>query len=171
MKPTILMAPALVALALAAASQAPAGDWSQLVASAGLSPAEAEGMTLTEIAAHKFNREARTDDTVTVSSRSYPVFDVAAHRQLVAVAGVRPSEARGMTLTEIAARKVNVAAEADEMIPIVASGAGFDAGAHPQLAAAAGLTPAEASGMSLGEIHARKVNREQNRDDEIGLVD
>jgi hypothetical protein len=141
------------------------------VASAGLTPAEAEGMTLTEIAAHKFNRETRTDDAITVSSRSFPVFDVAAHRQLVAVAGLGESEARSMTLTEIAARKVNVAATADERIPIVAHGAGFDAADHPQLAAAAGVAPAEAAGMSLGELHARKVNREQGSDDEIALVD
>jgi hypothetical protein len=168
---TTIAAPAIFALALAAASQAPAGDWSQLVASAGMTPAEAEGMTLTEIAAHKFNRESPADDTITVSSRSYPVFDVAAHRQLVAVAGLRPNEARSMTLTAIAARKVNLAAASDERIPIAAHGGGFDATAHPQLVAAAGLAPAEAAGMSLAELHARKINREQGRDGEVRLPD
>jgi hypothetical protein len=164
-------APAIVALALAAASQAPAGDWSQLVASAGLTPAEAAGMTLTELHAHKINRESAADDAVTVSSRSYPAFDVAAHRQLVAVAGLRPSEAYSKTLTEIAARKVNLVAEGDERIPVVARGTGFDATDHPQLLAAAGLAPAEAAGMSLAELHARKINREQGRDGEIALSD
>jgi hypothetical protein len=171
MKTTFALAPAILALALAAASQAPAGDWSQLAASAGLTPAEAEGMTLQEIAARKFNRESPADDAITVSSRSYPMFDVAAHQQLVAVAGVGPSEALRMSLTEIAARKVNLVAAGDERIPLAAHGTGFDAVAYPQLVAAAGVSPSEAADMSLAELHARKINREQGRDGKVSLPD
>ncbi len=68
-------------------------------------------MTLTEIAAVKFNNDTRADDhqsvmhasRVTITSRS--VGDPRAFTQLIASAGLSPSEARGMTLSEIAAYK------------------------------------------------------------------
>ena len=136
---------ATVAAALAAAAPGFAND--QLIASAGLTPAEAEGLTLTQIAAAKANRNlsvadrqavvivpgdagisaadlqafaidlfnrgesysdrqtiVRGGDTV-VSSRS-PI-DTDRHAQLIASAGLSVDEARGLTLTQIAAFKAN----------------------------------------------------------------
>ena len=69
---TIAVAAALVGAA------APAFAQSQLIANAGLTPAEAQGLTLSEIAVAKFNRNADHDDRqgvvrrgdVTVISRS-----------------------------------------------------------------------------------------------------
>ena len=71
----------LKTIALAAAllgAAAPAFAQSQLIANAGLTPAEAQGLSLTEIAAAKFNRGADGDNqqkvlrgsNVTVISRS-----------------------------------------------------------------------------------------------------
>ena len=39
------------------------------------------------------------------------------------------------------------------------------AGNYTQLAAAAGITESEAAGMTLTEIHARKINREARGND------
>ena len=99
---------ATVALAIGAAAPAPAGDWSQLVAAAGLSPAEAEGMTLTELAAHKFNRDGTADGDVTVSTRCRPVCDIVSPRRRVVAAGPGPHQARGLTLTEITRRRIDL---------------------------------------------------------------
>jgi hypothetical protein len=163
MKTTTAFAAAILAAGLGTAQ---AGDWSQLIAAAGLTPAEARGMSLTEIHAYKINRESPGDAQVTASSRSYPVFSAASHAQLVAVAGVSARDARSMTLTEIAARKVNLGTRGDERIRLVAPADGsFDPAAHPQLVAAAGLDPAEARGLSLNEVHVLKFNREQDGDD------
>ena len=152
-------------------AQAEAGDWSQLVAAAGLSPTEARGMSLTEIHAVKINRESAGDDEVTVSGRSYPAFEGAEHVQLVAVAGVSARDARSMTLTEISARKVNLGARGDEQIRLVVPAAGgFDATEHRQLLAAAGLEPGEAAGLTLNEVHVLNLNREQGGDDRQGIA-
>ena len=59
MKTTTAFAAAIFAAGLGTAQ---AGDWSQLVAAAGLTPAEARGMSLTEIHAYKINRESAGDD-------------------------------------------------------------------------------------------------------------
>ena len=144
---------ALIAAALAAelGAAAEAGDLSQLVAAAGLTPSEARGMSLTEIYAHKINRDSAGDEQVTVATRSYPVFDAASSTQLVAVAGVSSRDARSMSLTEISARKFNRGTRSDEQIPLFEQAAGsFDATDHPQLLAAADLDAGEAAGMSLG---------------------
>jgi hypothetical protein len=99
---------ATVALAIGAAAPAAAGDWSQLVAAARLSPAEAEGMTLTELAARKFSRDGAGDDDVTVSPRCDPLCDAVSPRQRVVAAGPGPHQARGLTLTEISRRRVDL---------------------------------------------------------------
>ena len=87
-------------------------DPARLAASAGIDGSAVDGMTLTEIAAVKFNHDTRADDHqtvmhasgVTIASRS--VGDPSrAFAQLVASAALSPSEARGMSLTEIAAYK------------------------------------------------------------------
>ncbi len=69
-------------------------------------------MTLTEIAAVKFNHETRGDDQqtvkhvsgVTIASRSVGS-PSQAFAQLIASAGLSPYKADGMSLTEIAAYK------------------------------------------------------------------
>jgi hypothetical protein len=63
----IALKSALAAFALAAAGvPASAQHWDQLIASAGLSRSEAAGMTLSQIAAYKFNRDASGDDRQTI---------------------------------------------------------------------------------------------------------
>ena len=139
---------------------------SQLIAAAGLTEAEASGLTLSEIHARKINRETRGDDRVTVSSREHPAFSADEHRQLVAAAGLSAGDASGMRLDEIAAHKVNRGTSSDEGIPVAASrGRQFDPAQNPQLVAAAGLSVASAEGMSLSELARLKSNREARGDE------
>ena len=138
----------------------------QLAANAGLSPAEAQGLSLTEIAQIKFNRETRGDDRVpTVVPGSGGDYT-----QLAAIAGVSPE---GKSLNEIFVAKINREARGDEKQAVkggdvtmtsrsVAGGA-----AYAQLAASAGLSAADAAGMSLGEIAAAKFARESDRTTEV----
>ena len=85
------------------------GDYGQLAAAAGLSAAEAKGLTLNEIFVAKINREARGDDkqmahggAVTMGTRSAPIEPSS---QLIAAAGLTAQEAARMSLTEISAAK------------------------------------------------------------------
>ena len=102
---TIAIAAALIGGAVPAFAQ------SQLIANAGLTPAEAQGLSLSEIAALKFNRDSasdyrqtvRQDVGVTVTSRSADGAD--RWSQLVSNAGLSPDEARGLSLNEIARAK------------------------------------------------------------------
>jgi hypothetical protein len=134
----------------------------QLAANAGLSPAAAQGLSLTEIAQAKFNRDTRGDDR--------HVFVVPGHAggydQLAASAGLSPVEASGMTLGEIYVAKINRDARGDEQQAVKGGGAvmasrsttgGAD---YVQLAASAGISPADAAGMSLREIAAAKFARD-----------
>jgi hypothetical protein len=84
---------------------AQAGDVSQLAAAAGIAPAEAATMSLTEIAAAKFNRDTRGDDRQVVSTAEPIMADPVRHAQLIAAAGLTPEEAAGKSLTEVAAAK------------------------------------------------------------------
>ena len=76
----------IIAAAAVAFAAAPAFA-GQLAANAGLSPAEAQGLSLTEIAQAKFNRDTRGDDR-------HPVVVIPGsggdYTQLAAVAGVSP---------------------------------------------------------------------------------
>ena len=109
---TNLKALAAVTAVLLSAVSAPAFADSQLIANAGLTPAEAQGLTLNEIAVAKFNRNADHDNRqgvvrrsgVTAMSRSA---GSAAYSQLAANAGLTPEQAAGMTLSEIAVAKFN----------------------------------------------------------------
>ena len=164
----------LKALAITAAlvgAAAPALAQSQLISSAGLTPAEASGLSLTEIAAAKFNRSAGGDDqqtvlrprAVTVASRSAGS-DVS---QLAASTGLSSAEAHGLSLSEIAAAKFNRSASGDDQqtvlrpraVTVASRSAGSDVS---QLAANAGLTPEEARGLSLSEIAAIKFADESD---------
>lgn len=155
-----------VVSALALSATAPAFADSQLVASAGLTPEQAQGMSLTEIAQHKFNRDVsgadRWDPAIPV------VQGTAYHGQLVANAGVAPDAARGMSLTELAAVKFNNDTRPDDHQTIAHASAATVATrstsdttkAVAQLIASAGLTPEEAEGMSLSEIAQYKFDRD-----------
>ena len=151
--------------AIALGIAAPAFADSQLAASAGLTTEQAAGMTLTEIAQVKFNREASDADR---SLSSIPPTNGSADStRLAASAGIAP-DAAGMSLTEIAAVKFNNDTRPDDSQSVVhasgvtvASRSVADPGqAFAQLIASAGLTSSEAEGMSLTRIAAYKFDRD-----------
>jgi hypothetical protein len=153
---------AIAAAAIAFAAAPAFAD--QLAANAGLSPAEAQGLSLTEIAQVKFNRDTRGDDR-----HVFPVpGDAGGYGQLAAAAGLSASEAAGMSLDEIFVAKINREARGDEQQAAVKSGgvtmASRSAGgaAHVQLAASAGIS--DAAGLSLTEIAAAKFAAESDDD-------
>ena len=87
----------------------------QLAAAAGLGADEAAGVSLTEIAAHFFNRGSsgqdrqtvRSGDGVTMVARQAATGPSAGARQLAASAGLSEEEARGLSLRQIAAYAFN----------------------------------------------------------------
>lgn len=93
----------------------------QLIGSAGLTPYQAQGLTLDEVVAIKNNSGVSRADAQTVHSTSGQsvrisgrnptgtAIDPVAHRQLIAAAGLTPRQARGMTLDQVVAIKNNVA--------------------------------------------------------------
>jgi hypothetical protein len=152
--------------AVALGVAAPAFADSQLAASAGLTADAAAGMTLTEIAQVKFNRdESGADRWIPSIPATNGSADPA---RLAASAGIAPGASRGMSLTEIAAVKFNNDTRPDDRQSVVhassvtvASRSLADPGrAFVQLIASAGLTPAEAEGMSLTRIAAYKFDRD-----------
>lgn len=152
-------------VALPAFAQGP----SQLAASAGLTPAQAQTMSLAEIAAAKFNRDSRDDARQTVSVDRTPIaVDPVRHAQLIAVADIDADAARGLTLSDLAAAKFNAAADGDSRFVLVTmSSRGPVAMAPAQLIAAADLTQEEARSMTLTEIYAHAHNRHSAADDQM----
>ena len=137
------------AAAIAAlAATAPAFANSQLIASAGLTAAEAEGLTLNQIAAAKYNRDVSFADAQAV----------------VIVPGGNGSgaDAQALAVSLFNAGK----SQTDRQDPsrssgVVASTRSVVApGSHAQLIASAGLTPAQAEGLTLNEIVAAKYNKD-----------
>ena len=122
------------------ASAAPVLAQSQLALSAGLTPEQANGMTLNEIAAVKFNRESsRQDQQVVVAER---------------VPGSNP-DLEMLAITTYNGNK----SHQDRLVardPTTVSSMAFqnpsDVATHYQLIRAAGLTPEEAEGMTLNQI-------------------
>ena len=150
----------IIAAAAFAFAAAPAFA-DQLAANAGLSPAEAQGLSLTEIAQLKFNRDTRGDDRhpIVVPGSGGDV------TQLAAAAGVSPG---GKSLNEIFVAKINREARGDERqavkggdVTMTSRSAGGGA-AYVQLAANAGVSASDAAGMSLGEIAAVKFASESD---------
>lgn len=85
----------------------------QLIAAADLTPAEASGLTLGELAAGKYNAEAHDDDdAIVILSTRGPVGMIPA--QLAAAADLSPAEARGKSLTEVYVAKINVESGRDQ---------------------------------------------------------
>ncbi|HET9067457.1 MAG TPA: hypothetical protein VFN28_02345 [Amaricoccus sp.] len=164
-----------VVAAIAIGIAAPAFADSQLAASAGLSPEEAAGMSLTEIAAVKFNNDTRPDDRqsirhgsgATVSSRTF-VYPGRSSGKVAASAGLSPEQAKGMTLTEIVAVKFNNDTRDDDRqtvkhergVTLATHAPGTPLAAFAQLTASAGLSPATADGLSLTGIAAYKFDRD-----------
>jgi hypothetical protein len=156
---TILTLGLAAGLSFAAALTASAADVGQLTAVAGISAAEAASMSLTEVAAAKFNRDGDRDDQQTVGGAQAPIMvDAGRHAQLIAAAGLTPAEARGLTLSELAAGKSNASSDDDQQIVVMSSRGPVHL--PSQLIAAAGLSTAEAQGLSLGQIAAFKFNRD-----------
>jgi hypothetical protein len=81
-----------------------AGRHAQLIAAAGLTPAEAQGLTLSELAAGKSNASSDDDQQIVVMSSRGPVH---LPSQLIAAAGLSTAEAQGLSLGQIAAFKFN----------------------------------------------------------------
>ena len=98
--------------AIALGIAAPAFADSQLAASAGLTDEEAAGMTLTELAQYKFNRDVSVADRWVPSIP--PTNGSADPAYLATSAGIDDSAVDGMTLTEIAAVKFNHDTRADD---------------------------------------------------------
>jgi hypothetical protein len=151
-----------IAAAVALAVAAPAFA-DQLTANAGLSPAEAQGLSLTAIAQAKFNRDSRGDDRHEIV---VPVAPSGDYGQLAASAGVPAAEADGMSLGEIFVAKINRESRGQDQ-QLTKSGSVTMASRSPsratdrsQLIAAAGLSAADAQGMSLTEIAAAKFQRD-----------
>lgn len=160
---TALLGATILGGSFGVAVYAEAADAGQLAATAGISATEAEGLTLSEIAAIKFNRDTRGDDRQSVSHMQESIMvDGARHAQLIRQAGFTSAEASDLTLAELAASKYNIGA-GDDMIVVVSSRGASEA--NPQLVASAGLTPAEAQGMSLTEIAAVKFRRDTQSKD------
>lgn len=115
----------------------------QLARSAGLTPEQAEGMTLTEIAAAKHNRGLSPQDQQLVFKLQTP--------------GANPE------LERFAVEKHNrdesypdrILYRNPEEVTSMAFQDAIDVDRHRQLIAAAHLTPEEASGMSLQEVAIR----------------
>jgi hypothetical protein len=148
-----------VAAALLGAS-APAFAQSQLVASSGLSPAEASGLSLNEIAAAKFNRDVSGSD----QQRAFTRGSAGETGQLAASAGIPADEADRLSVTEIAAAKFSRDTENAQRVVrregVTAIARSVAASDRAQLVAAAGLSAEEANGLSLSEIAAAKFDRD-----------
>jgi hypothetical protein len=131
---------AAAAVALAAAVPAFAGT--QVVAG--------NGVSLTEAAQAKFNRDTRGDD-----------------RQFIVHPGRTPAEARATALNAAFVAKINAESRGDEQQRAVTTSTVTMATRSPstgagraQLAASAGLSAEQAAGMSLSDIAAAKFARD-----------
>ena len=163
MKPHILLF-AAAGLALAAPVHAQS---TQVVARPGVS--------LTEAAQEKFNRDTRPDDrhVFVMPGMSAP----AARAQLAAEAGLTPDEANTLTLGQLLALKVNREGRMDDQQMVPGGPASMttrsfeSTAARAQLIAEAGLTPEEGAGKTLTELAVRKYNREARTGDRQRIVD
>ncbi len=144
----------------------PAAAERQVNSCAGLTDGAARGLTLTEIAQHKFNRDLPASDrhAVTIAQAR----GTADRRQLASAAGVTPDDAWAMSLGALAVAKFNNEAGRDDRQGIVRrsdtasisrSRVG-DRANYRQLIASAGLTRQEAGEMTLDEIVQYKFDKD-----------
>lgn len=154
----------LAAAAVALTVAAPSFADSQLAASAGLSQTEAAGLSLTEIAAAKFNRDSRGDDAQVIVETN-PA-SAQARVRLAANAGIPADEAEALTLTEIAAAKFNRESAGTDQQRVERGSVTLASRSVPapadraQLIGSAGLTADAAQGLSLTEIARAKFARD-----------
>jgi len=124
-----------------------------LPAFAGTQVVAGNGVSLTESAQAKFNRDTRGDD-----------------RQQIVFPG-QSAEAAAKPLNAVFVAKINSESRGDEQQLVKGSGVTMGtrsikaATSHDQLAASAGLSASEAAGMSLSEIAAAKFDRDTNSSD------
>lgn len=126
---------------------------SQLAANAGLTDAEAAGMTLTEIAAVKYNRGRSAQDQLIVTKQQTPGSNPELERFAI------EKYNRGRPYSD------RVLYRSPEEVTSMAFQDTIDVDRHHQLIAAARLAPEEASGMSLSEVQIEYLKREARRAD------
>lgn len=127
-------------------------------AQAGTQVVAGDGLTLTEAARIKFNRDASAGDRQVAVERVAPSGD---YTRLAASFGMDADEAAGLTLDQVFVAKINHGASGGDQQLVkrfVGMGTRSQPSAldHAQLAASAGLDPVTAAGMSLKEIAAVK---------------
>ena len=127
---------------------------SQLAASAGLTDAEAAGMTLTEIAAVKYNRGASAQDQLIVTKQQSPGSNPELERFAI------EKYNRGQSYSDRVLYR-----SPEEVTSMAFQQDTIDVDSHHQLIAAARLAPEEASGMSLREVQIEYLKREARRAD------
>ena len=152
----------LAVVAALVGAAAPAVAQSQLAANAGLTPAEAAGLSLNEIAVAKFNRGSDSSDRQVIFTPG----SGGEVGQLAGSAGLTPDQAQDLSLTEIAAVKFNRESAGDgrqrvlrgENVTVATRSVGTPA--WSQLVSGAGLTADEARNLSLTDIAAAKFDRD-----------
>ncbi len=150
---------AIIAAIVSLAAVAPAFAGTQVIAG--------NGMTLTEAAQVKFNRDTRQDDRQPIVVPGTPSGD---YGRLAASVGLSEDAAAGMSLAEIFVVKVNheTPGNTDQIVKgsaaSMATRSPFATSpSHDQLVASAGLSPAEARGLSLTDIAAEKFAKTNYR--------
>lgn len=131
---------AIVVTVSALASAAPVLAQSPLALSAGLTAEQAQGLTLREIAAVKFNRGVSAQDQQTVTAQQVP----GSNPELVAF-GLETYNAGQSFSDRVPYRTRSAATDMAFQEPI-------DVSRHYHLIRAAGLTPEQAEGMTLNQI-------------------
>jgi hypothetical protein len=153
-----------IAAVIVAVAPAFANDLTQLARSAGLSASEARGMTLDEIAAHKFSREGTDNKQVIVRSSGQK------SARSPYAAGIDRSAGASESLDAFYVRMINRSVGGDDRQSLPpAQPAYSDPAARAQLAASARISPQRASGMSLGEVAAHKFNRDGSSDNQVTI--
>lgn len=149
-------AAALLSLGAVAAQ----ADAVQIVRGLGLSPEQAAGLSLTEIATMKRNAETRGDDRSGLPAQGDA--GPAARVQLAYAAGVTPSEAADMSLSDLAAAKIAREARGDDRVAVQPRRA--PATADAQFAASAGVAPEIARAQSFNALFLVKIERQSGDD-------
>lgn len=150
-----------LAAVLAVALAGPALADSQLAANAGLDPAQAAGLSLTEIAQAKFNRDAG----FTQNAQHAADASAFGKANLAGSAGLTADAARDLSLSEIAAVKFSRGSRDNNQIRPAGLDASLatrslDGNSRAQLVSNAGLSADEAAGLTLTDIAAAKFDRD-----------
>lgn len=161
---TALVVAAFAAAAAAAGPAAAQSARDQLAANAGLSPSQAEGLTLGQIAAFHVNRGESIQDRQAIPGWIPGADSTAAAGNLVLGFEMSSRNQPGLTLAEIATIAANRSESFSDRWAVTRPmpGAGSD---HRQLAAAAGLGLDGAEGRSATELAAILANRGESIQD------